>query len=380
MKQGKKPVIKLVLLISALLICFNYWSNIEKIAVRIIGAVTPLVAGFFMAYVLNILMHFYERHYFSKKADSKAVVKTRRPVCLLAAVLTLALIVAGVIVIVVPELIACVRLLISDIPPIVEKVFNSEIIAEILPEKSLSSLKEIDWQKYIGDALKTLTSGIGNVTMVVASALNSVFSVVVTVVLGFVFSAYFLLNKEKLQTHIKRFASTYFSEKIREKIYHIAKLTDECFHNYIVGQCAEAVILGVMCFFGMLSLRFPYTGMISVLIGITALVPIAGAYIGAIVGAIMILTVSPIKSLLFLIFIVVLQQIEGNLVYPKVVGKSVGLPAVYVLAAITIGGGIAGIGGMLIGVPLIAVIYRLVREDIVKKELSEKGEKKIETK
>lgn len=380
MRVGKKPAAKLILIVVALFICFNYWNNIEKIVIGIGGAVTPVIAGFFMAYVLNILMCFYERHYFNKKVNNQIASKTRRPVCLFLAILTLALIVAGVVIIVVPELVACVRLLVNEIPPAVEKLFNSGFLAEILPEKSLSSLKHIDWQKHIGNVAKVLTSGIGNVTMVVASAVTSVFSVVVTVVLGFVFSVYFLLSKEKLQINIGRFTHAYFPKKVREKLNHIAKLTDESFHNYIVGQCAEAVILGVMCFVGMLIFRFPYAGMISVLIGITALVPIAGAYIGAAVGAVMIFTVSPIKALLFLVFIVVLQQIEGNVVYPKVVGKSVGLPAVYVLVAITVGGGIGGIGGMLIGVPLTAVIYRLVREDVVKKESLEKGAKKVENK
>ncbi len=377
MKLDKKLFVKFLLAAFVLFVCFNYWDKIEKIIVEISGAVTPVIVGFFMAYVLNILMCFYERHYLNKKSDRSIVVKSRRPVCLLAAILTLALIVTGVIIIVVPELVACVRLLVNEIPPAVEKVFNSEFLAEILPEKSLSALKNIDWQKHIGNVASAITNGIGNVTMAVAFALSSVFSVVVTVVLGFVFSVYFLLNKEKLKSHIRRFTRTYLSEKVRKKIYHIVRLTDESFHNYIVGQCAEAVILGVMCFVGMITLRFPYAGMISVLIGITALVPIAGAYIGAAVGAVMIFTVSPLKALLFLVFIVVLQQIEGNFVYPKVVGKSVGLPAVYVLAAITVGGGIGGIAGMLVGVPLTAVLYRLVRDDVT---IKEKGVKKVESK
>ena len=139
---------------------------------------------------------------------------------------------------------------------------------------------------------------------------------------------------------------------------------DDCFHRYIVGQCTEAVILGVLCTVGMLIFRFPYAPMIGALIGFTALIPVAGAYIGAAVGAIMILTVSPLKALLFLVFIVVLQQLEGNLIYPKVVGKSIGLPAIWVLAAITVGGSLMGIAGMLISVPITAALYRLLKEDM----------------
>ena len=150
------------------------------------------------------------------------------------------------------------------------------------------------------------------------------------------------------------------------KIEHVAKVLDHCFHRYIVGQCTEAVILGLLCTLGMSILRLPYATMISALIAFTALIPIAGAYIGAGVGAFLILMVSPIQALTFLIFIVVLQQLEGNLIYPKVVGDSIGLPGIWVLAAVTVGGGVLGIGGMLLGVPLAAAAYQLVQEDIRK--------------
>ena len=150
-------------------------------------------------------------------------------------------------------------------------------------------------------------------------------------------------------------------------MYGLSVLNDS-FRKYIVGQCTEALILGVLCFAGMVVLRFPYAGMIGTLIGFTALIPIAGAYIGAGVGAIMILTVSPLKSVLFLVFIVVLQQLEGNLIYPRVVGKSIGLPALWVLAAVTIGGKLWGIVGMMIGVPIVAAVYRLVCEDMERRE------------
>ena len=139
-------------------------------------------------------------------------------------------------------------------------------------------------------------------------------------------------------------------------------------HKFIVGQCAEALILGGLCMVGMTVFRFPYAMMIGTLIGFTALIPIAGAYIGAGVGAVMILTQSPVKALLFLVFIVVLQQLEGNLIYPKVVGNSIGLPALWVLAAITVGGSLIGITGMLLGVPLAAALYRLLREDLQHRE------------
>ena len=146
---------------------------------------------------------------------------------------------------------------------------------------------------------------------------------------------------------------------------------DDSFHRYVVGQCTEAVILGTLCTLGMLIFGFPYATMIGALVGATALIPIAGAYIGAGVGAILILTVSPVEALLFLVFIVILQQLEGNIVYPRVVGSQLGLPALWVLAAITVGGNVMGIGGMLLAVPLTTAIYRLVRENVRKRELAQ---------
>ena len=163
----------------------------------------------------------------------------------------------------------------------------------------------------------------------------------------------------------------YLKPAWNEKIRYVVGIFDNSFHKFIVGQCIEAVVLGVLCIIGMTILRLPYAMMIGTLIGFTALIPVAGAYIGAGVGAFMILTVSPIQALIFLVFVVILQQLEGNLIYPKVVGSSIGLPGVWVLAAVTIGGGIMGIPGMLLGVPTVASMYQLIRNDLNK----EKGTK-----
>ena len=167
---------------------------------------------------------------------------------------------------------------------------------------------------------------------------------------------------------------------IYTKTKYILTVLNDCFHKYIVGQCTEAVILGVLCTLGMLLLRLPYATMTGTVVAFTALIPVAGAYIGAAVGAFMILTVSPMKAVIFLIFLVVLQQLEENLIYPRVVGSSMGLPAIWVLAAVTIGGGVMGIAGMLLGVPLAAAIYRLLREYVNKGEIEQARNGKSETK
>jgi predicted PurR-regulated permease PerM len=273
-----------------------------------------------------------------------------------------------VILLVIPELTSCVKFLLSEIPPVIEQLLKSQWVADILPADLLSQLSAIDWQSYASKLLQIVTSGLGSAMGVVVTAVSSVFSAIVTAFISIIFSVYLLSGKETLLSQSKRLLRNYLPAKWESRILHWLSVLNDCFRRYIVGQCTEAVILGVLCIIGMLIFQFPYAVMIGTLIGFTALVPVAGAYIGAGVGAIMILTESPVKALLFLVFILVLQQLEGNLIYPKVVGKSIGLPAIWVLAAVTIGGALMGILGMLIGVPIAAAIYRLVREDLQLRE------------
>jgi len=350
-----------------LFLCIYYWKGISGILASVIGALTPVFIGFAIAYVLNILMSFYERHYFPK-SKKKLVKLSRRPVCLTGAFLTLAGIIALIVILVVPELVSCVKFLVSEIPPLIERILKTEFVRENLPKDILSKLSGIDWMSYISKFIDTVGSGLGNALGAVVSAVTSAVSVIVTALLSIIFSLYLLAGKDKLCSQSKRLCKSYVPEKATDRLSYTVKVFDECFHNYIVGQCTEAVILGVLCTLGMLIFRFPYAPMIGTLVGFTALIPVAGAYIGAGVGAVMMLTESPLKALLFLVFIIVLQQLEGNLIYPKVVGDSVGLPAVWVLVAVTVGGGLFGVLGMLLGVPLAAGIYRLVSEDVRRRE------------
>ena len=209
-----------------------------------------------------------------------------------------------------------------------------------------------------------LTQGVGGAVNVIVSAVSSVISGVVTFFMALIFSIYLLLGKEKLGGQLNKLMEKYLKKPVERRVRYVVGIVNDCFHRYIVGQCTEAVILGVLCMLGMLLIRLPYATMIGALVGFTALIPVAGAYIGAFVGAFMIVTVSPVKALIFLVFIVVLQQLEGNLIYPRVVGSSLGLPAIWVLAAVTVGGGVLGIPGMLLGVPLTAAAYRLIRNDV----------------
>ena len=367
MRLEWRSCLRVAATIFLLYLAIYYWAGVMKFLGLVLGAAMPLVTGFIIAYVLNILMSFYERFYF-KKSKSEFVKKSKRAVCLIAAILSLVGIVTMLINLVIPELVSCIQLLISDIPPAIEAMLANETIIELMPKDLYSELAAIDWKSYISQFVQFLTAGLGSTVTTLVSAVSSVFSRVVSWLLALIFAIYFLLGKEQFVGQCKRLMNSYMPKKAEQKINYVSSVLNDCFHRYIVGQCIEAVILGTLCILGMLIFRFPYAAMIGTLIGFTALIPVAGAYIGAVVGFIMILTVSPIKAVLFIVFIVVLQQLEGNLIYPKVVGGSLGLPAVWVLAAVTIGGSLMGILGMLLGVPIAAAIYRMVRDDVNRRE------------
>ena len=367
MKIDWKSCFKIVLSLFVLYLCIHFSPDVFSFLGNLLGAATPLVAGGILAYLLNILMSFYERHYFPKSKKA-IVIKTRRPLCMTLAILTLFAIAALVLGLVVPELISCTTLLISKLPGFITFCIDKIEELGVLPQEIIPTLEAVDWNSRIEQLLGFVTSGIGNVVNILINTVFSVFSGVVTAFLSIIFAIYLLASKDSLKNQITRVSRRYMKESFYSKTTYVLGILDDCFHKYIVGQCTEAVILGALCTVGMWILRLPYATMIGAVIAFTALIPIAGAYIGAIVGAFMIFTVSPIQSLIFLIFILVLQQLEGNLIYPRVVGSSIGLPAFWVLAAVTLGGGVLGVWGMLLGVPIAAALYRIVKSDVSKAE------------
>lgn len=363
MKIEWRSCLKIGVTLFALYLCITYWSAFASFLGAAAGAAMPLILGCVSAYIINILMSFYERHYFPK-TTSAPLKKSRRPVCMLLAFITLVLIIALLIKLVLPELLACVELLLAQVPDAIQSLIGWLEENGIVPEKVLASMQEVDWRSRMEQIFDVLTTGVSNVVGTAVNVVSSVFSGIVTALFTVIFCIYLLSGKEKLGTQCNKLLRRYVKEKPCEKIRYVLTVLNDCFHKYIVGQCTEALILGALCTLGMWLLRIPYATMTGAVIAFTALIPVAGGYIGAAVGAFMILTVSPGKALLFLIFIVVLQQLEGNLIYPRVVGSSMGLPAIWVLAAVTIGGGVMGILGMLLGVPLAAAAYRLLREDV----------------
>ena len=363
MNVNWKSCVRIGVSVFLLYLCITYWPAFTDLFHSLLQAAAPLLLGCILAYAINILMTFYEAHYFPRSSHS-ALIKSRRPVCMLAAFLTLAILLIFIAKLVIPELVSCIKLLAGQVPAAIDDLLAWLENKNIVPEDILSSLQTVDWKARAQQIISILISGISSVMSAAVSAAFSVFSGAVTALLALIFSIYLLMGKEKLGNQIHQLMLRYVKPSIYAKIRYVLSVLNDSFYKYLVGQCTEAVILGALCTVGMLALNLPYATMTGAVIAFTALIPVAGAYIGAGVGAFMILTVSPVKAIIFLIFIVILQQLEGNLIYPRVVGSSLGLPAIWVLTAVTLGGGLMGIPGMLLCVPLASALYRLIKEDV----------------
>lgn len=371
MTFNRKSAFWLGLTIVVSWLVIRYWAAAESFVRIACSAAYPLIVGAVIAYIVNILMAFYER--VLPRSGNETLMKLRRPGCMLLAFITLALVIMLLFRMILPELINCLMLIIEKLPGALRTGYkwlneNFNVSSYLTDKNIINTLENLDVQETVKKIVNALMSGVGGAMGSIVSGVTSVVSGIATAFIAVVFAIYILSGKEKLGGQVKRLVGTYLGEGILNKFTYVCATADNCFHSFIVGQCLEAVILGTLCIIGMTVFRFPYAMMIGCLVGFTALIPIAGAYIGAAVGAFMIFTVNPLQALLFVVFLVVLQQLEGNLIYPKVVGASIGLPGIFVLAAITIGGGVMGIPGMLLGVPLTASVYTLLRSNMAARE------------
>ena len=365
-----------VLTLFALYLLTYYWSGVSSFALALAASAASLILGAVIAYVVNIPMSCYER-FLGALLDKPAMHRPVRALSMLLAIASVLAIAFFVVQLVVPELYRCVLVLIQEIPSYIKPAWdylNQNFDIEALLQSAGAGVmpdilgEDVNWQELASRIVTFLITGLGGVTSALLAFINASFSVIVSLILGIIFSVYLLMGKERIGSQITRVMDAYLSKRVTGRVFHILNVLNDSFHRFIVGQCTEAIILGVLCTLGMSLLKFPYAAMTGALIGFTALIPIAGAYIGAGVGAFMIFTEDPIKALLFLVFIVLLQQFEGNVIYPKVVGASIGLPGIWVLTAVTIGGGLAGIPGMLIAVPLFAALYRLLGDSVRRRE------------
>lgn len=331
----------------------------------------PFILGGAIAFILNVPMNFIERVLFSNRAvkDNKIIKKVKKPLSLILSIMLVLGVIFIVIFVVFPQLGNTILMLGDNIKVFLPKVQswaedlfknNTEIIEWI---ESI----QFDWDKMIQSGLDFFKNGAGSVLNTTFAAAKSIVSGLTTFFISAVFACYILLQKKKLTIQIHKVLYAFLPEQKVKAVLAVCSLTYKTFSNFLTGQCMEAVILGTMFFISMSILKMPYALLIGVLIAFTALIPIFGAFIGCVIGAFLILMVNPMQAAAFVVMFLVLQQIEGNLIYPHVVGSSVGLPSIWVLVAVSVGGSLMGLVGMLIFIPIASVIYTLFKEYVHEK-------------
>lgn len=375
MDLNKKNIKKICVIVAFGVILYWILQNISiigQVLSTISSIIFPFLLGAGIAFVINIPMSIIEKKWFKDRKNKKqktVKIKWKRPISIILSIVILFVIIRLLIGYIVPELINVINIFIDQLPDLMK--YLQDFVTNIM--NSYSNIGErimgmdINFDDITNEAVNLLKN-LG--TTLVSSSIGIVISVIngiITFFVAMIFSVYILLNKEKLIVQVKKLIYANFSEKTANRILEIANLSNNTFNKFITGQCTEALILGLLCTVGMIIFKIPYAATIGCLVAITALVPIVGAFIGGGIGFLMILALSPVKALIFIVFLIILQQIEGNIIYPKVVGDSVGLPGMWVLVAITIGGSLWGIFGMLIGLPIISVIYTIIRNNTNRK-------------
>lgn len=362
-KSKDTTFVKRALLLAGLVLVIVYFGQVVQALKTAYGILLPLVLGFMIAYVVNILVRFLERHYFLK-AEQSWIHKTKRPVCLLLSYVLILLILVAVITLVLPKVVDTIRALSAVLPEYWEQIrrwFGDHQEQWSFVNEWLSG-DSFSWDSIADRIQSSAPQSISGILASSFNLLSGFTSGLLNLIVGLAFSAYLLASKERLLAQIKRLQKAFMRPETAKRLNTVLSVANESFSSFITGQCTEAVILGALCILGMLIFGFPYATSVGIFIGVTSLIPILGAYLGAAVGVLLIFQVDPTKALLFIVFIIVLQQLEGNLIYPRVMGTSIGLPGIWVFAAVMIGGGLGGIVGMLFGVPVAATLYKLVQK------------------
>lgn len=372
MELNKENVKKIIGIVAFGIILYFILQNIQAVknAFRgVIETLSPFLFGAGLAFVLNIPMNMFERKLFKPKKLKNGKIKRskfKRPVCILLSIILIIIIISFVIKLVIPQLINVIIMFARNIPDLAYNIKEMAIdFTQQYPDIS-SQIQNINinWDEITNELMNVVKNLAGSLVTssigVVVSLIGGVFNTIIAVV----FAIYILTSKEKLKEQVKKVIRAYLEEEKAKYVLEICSLSGKTFYNFITGQCTEAVILGTLCFLGMIILRLPFAATIAILVGVMALIPIVGAFIGLIIGAILILSIEPIKAVIFIIFLLLLQQFEGNLIYPRVVGNSVGLPGMWVLVAVSVGGSLGGMLGLMIGLPTVSVLYTIFRNDV----------------
>lgn len=355
--KTRKDIIIIISYIALVIFALVNFSKILAFLGKVISIFSPFLLGIILAFVLNVLNNFIEKKIFGKIKPSKIWNKIKRPLCITLSLILVFLTIFFVMNLLIPQLKNSASLFTDTLPAYKEDIIG--ILNKFdIDESTVNKVGEYldNFGKVITDYIKGNSKDVITVTTEVAT---SVINIISKGIITLVFAIYMIAQKETLSRQINKVMKAYLKPKTINKINTVGTLANKTFSNFVTGQCLEALIFGSLVFVGMLIFRFPYASTIGVLLGFTALIPIFGAFIGTAIGFILIMMVSPVKAILFVVFIIVLQQIEGNLIYPRVVGKSIGLPGMWVLLSVTVGGSIGGILGMLIATPLCSLLYAL---------------------
>ena len=366
MKFTKNQFIWLVVLFFSCFLIYTYWETVVSICNKIFVASQPFLFGAGIAFVVNILMSFYEK-ILIKFIPFGFITKIKRPVSLLLAFATIGLIFTWVVFTVLPDLIDSINTLISQDRSAINNLINwllkNKSLQKIIQDLGgVTQVRELI-NSYSAQLLQQIMNGLTNFL----TSLTSLPSTLINLFISIVFSCYVLVGKEKLGSQVNRLVDVYLG-RYGKTFHYVVAILNNRFRNFFVYQSIEACILGTLCYICMLIFNFPYAATISILIGFSAMIPVLGAYIGVTIGTILIMTHSVTLALLFVAYVVILQQFEGNLIYPYVVGGSTGLPVVWVILAITIGSALGGILGMLVSVPVAATLYQIVKDNVVTRE------------
>lgn len=330
----------------------------------VLSAFKPLIIGLVIAFILNRPCNFFARQY-EKVLPGKGK-KAARPLAVVSAYLVVIVLITALVSLVVPELVRSIETFIGNISTYAANF--QHLYDWVVDRLDLEQLASMDLSAGISDTLKGLLTGaldaLTNTLPHLITMTSVVVSGVVTGAISLVFSIYMLSGGPRLTAQCRRLVTTYLPERISAPLLSVTRLTVDTFAKFVSGQVTEACILGGLCFVGMCVFRFDYAPLISVIVGVSALIPVAGAYLGAGVSAVLLVMIDPIQALWFLVFLVTLQQLEGNIIYPRVVGTSMGLPGIWVLAAVTVGGSLLGLPGIVVSVPITAVLYTLLKRDL----------------
>ncbi len=347
-----------------ILVIFNYQHIFAGLR-ELWDVISPVVYGFVFAYILNLIMVMYEGVWFPE-TDNELLIRARRPVSILLALITVIIVIVLVLWLIIPQLISLVQTLLENLPLMVEYIQRwIEDLEEIYPQiDTLLNNLNINWENIARDAASFANNILGSTFTTFQLLTSSLFRLVVILVVAI----YALFSKEKIQRQVKRVLRAYMKRDHFRRLKYVLRVTNESFSSFITGMLIEAIIYGTLVTVGMMIFNFPYAGMIGALSGALALVPMVGAILSAVIGTMLIFVQNPIQGLFFLLFNIVLQQLESNAIYPRIVGGSIGLPGIWTFIAVTIGGGILGPAGFFLGVPIASVIYKLIRSNVEYKE------------